>query len=77
MKNSHTLKKLGYKIRLTRLEKKLTQETLAFETTLAAPYIGLVERGQANISVNKLEMIANALNVEVKDLFDFSIESII
>lgn len=77
MKNLHTLKKLGYKIRLTRMEKKITQEALAFETTLAAPYIGQVERGKANISVNKLEMIANALNVEVRELFDFSIDSLV
>ena len=77
MRNSSTLKKLGYKIRLTRLEKKMTQEVLAYETTLAAPYIGQVERGKANISVNKLEMIANALDVEVKELFDFSLDSLI
>lgn len=77
MKNSSTLKKLGYKIKITRLDKKMTQETLAFETTLAAPYIGQVERGKSNISVNKLEMIANALDVEVKELFDFSLNSLV
>ncbi len=76
MKNVNTLKKLGYKIRLTRLEKKLTQETLAFDAALTAPYIGQVERGKANISINKLEMIANALDVDIKDLFDFTIDSL-
>jgi len=35
-------------------------------------YIGQIERGEANVTIKTIKILANALNIEVKELFDFS-----
>ena len=35
-------------------------------------YIGQIERGEANVTIKTMKLLANALDVEVKTLFDFS-----
>ncbi len=35
-------------------------------------YIGQIERGEANVTIKTIKILANALNTEVKNLFDFS-----
>ncbi|MBR1907455.1 helix-turn-helix transcriptional regulator [bacterium] len=71
MKNINTIKKLGYKIRILRKEKKYSQEMLAEKADLNRVFIGLVERGTTNITVKNLESIANALDINIKELFEF------
>jgi transcriptional regulator with XRE-family HTH domain len=56
-------------IRKCRLKKGYSQEKLAELTGLHRTYIGSVERSERNISVNNLEIIANALEVEITQLF--------
>ena len=36
-------------------------------------YIGQIERGEANVTINTIVKIADALDVELKELFDFSL----
>lgn len=62
-------KKLGEKIRTLRKAKNLTQEGLGEKTGLSYKFIGEVERGQVNPSLNTLAAIAEALSVTVGDLF--------
>lgn len=71
MKNINTIKKLGYKIRILRMEKGISQEKLAEISDLNRSFIGLLERGETNITVKNLESVANALGVDIKNLFDF------
>lgn len=52
-----------------RLEKCLTQEELADKAGLHRTYISLVEREQRNISIENIEKIASALDVEAYTLF--------
>ncbi len=73
MINENTVKKLGYKVRILRTEKGLSQENLAESAGLNRSFIGLLERGATNITIKNLEAVANALEVEIKILFDFSI----
>lgn len=65
------LKKLGARIREERKKAKLTQEKFAEVVGLSADYIGYVERGKQAPYLKTLERIANALNVQVYELFIF------
>lgn len=56
-------------VRYYRLTKNLSQEKLAELSGLHRTYISAVERQQRNISIDNIEAIANALNVEAYNLF--------
>jgi hypothetical protein len=61
-----TMRKIvGDNIRAFRKEKNISQEVLAFKTTLHENYISLVERGQANISIDALEKISKVLKIPI------------
>lgn len=51
-------------LRYYRLLNKLTQEELANKSDLTDKYISDLERAQFSPSLEKLEVIANALNIE-------------
>ncbi len=60
--------RLGKKIKKIRQQKKMSQETLAFDSNIHRTYISDVERGVRNISIINIEKIAKALNVSLKQL---------
>jgi transcriptional regulator with XRE-family HTH domain len=64
-------KALGKRIAELRKATGLSQETLAAKARYSTEFISLVERGLNSPSVAGLARIAKALNVEIKDLFDF------
>jgi len=64
-------KLLGSRIRELRKQKGLTQEQLGESSNIGAQYVSLVEREGANVTLALAENIANGLQVELKDLFDF------
>ena len=35
-------------------------------------YIGQIERGEANVTIRTMRVLADALDVDLKELFDFS-----
>ena len=59
---------LGEAIRQTRLERGISQESLALLAEVDRSYIGRVERGDNNVAVLTLIKVAQALNVSVCDL---------
>lgn len=59
---------ISQNIRRIRLEKGLSQEELAELSGLHRTYVGSVERGERNITVMNLDLIAKALNVCPEDL---------
>ena len=71
--NKDTIKKLGIKIRIERQKQKISQEKLAEMSNLNRNFIGMIERGETNVTVKNLENIANALIIDIKDLFNFVI----
>lgn len=62
-------KKFGEKVRLLRKERGFSQEDFAFECELHRTYIGAIERGERNVSIDNIAKIAKALNVKIADLF--------
>jgi len=55
-------------LRKTRRLKGLSQEALASESGLHRTYVGAVERGERNISVDNMERLALALGCSLIDL---------
>ena len=64
------LKKLGENIKLKRQERHLTQDDLGVNG-ISRSMISLVEIAKTDITATKLKIIADNLNLKVKDLFDF------
>lgn len=54
---------LGENVRRTRREQGMTLETLAHEVGLAYSYMGQLERGQRNPTLDVVERIAGVLKV--------------
>ncbi len=71
--NKDTVQKLGLKIRIERQKQKISQEKLAELANLNRNFVGMIERGETNVTVKNLENIANALNIPIQELFNFVI----
>lgn len=70
-RDDKTIKALGKQIRKLREERKMSMEDLADKAGLVYSQIGRIERGEINTSVSHVAVIAKALKVELKELFDF------
>ncbi|WP_314303932.1 helix-turn-helix transcriptional regulator [Brevibacillus parabrevis] len=68
---SNLRKLVGAQIRVLRKQKDLSQLELATRAGLQDTYIGGVERGTRNISLDTFEKIVNALEVEPIEVFMF------
>ena len=64
-------KNIGIKIKSLREHKGYTQEKLAEITGLSTDYIGKIEVNINKPGLRALIKIANALEVHIKELFDF------
>ena len=47
---------------------------LAEKVNMNFNYIGQIERAEANVTIKTIKALANALDVEAKELFDFSFQ---
>lgn len=65
------LQQLGKNIAYYRREKGWSQEFLAEKADLSREYITRIERGQKNISLKKLFLIADILGVKFSVLTNF------
>lgn len=61
-------KRLGQAIRRLRKEKGYSQESFADRCKLHRTYMGSVERGETNISLDNLERIGRALSLSTAEL---------
>ena len=59
----------GQRVQELRKERNLSQEQLADLAGVHRTYIGMIERAEKNITLHNIEKIANALKVEIKELF--------
>jgi transcriptional regulator with XRE-family HTH domain len=69
MKNTKSLLvKLGHNIRAERFRNGYSQEELSEKSGLHRTYIGVVERGEKNVTIFSCSKIARALNINLSDL---------
>jgi len=66
---SQLLIKFGQKVRTERLSQSLSQEQLADKAGLHRTYIGMIERGEKNITLQNIGKIAVALRMKLSDIF--------
>jgi len=62
---------LGIHIRQLREEKKISQQVLADICDMPKTSIGRIERGEVSVTIKTLIKIANALEIEPKNILDF------
>ena len=62
------LKNIGFKIKGSRKEKKLSQEDLAWRVNMDRSYLSELENGHKNPSIIMLRNIAEAMGLDIKDL---------
>ena len=67
---SDIAKVLGQRIRNYRTSKGLSQEKLAELSGCHPTYIGQIERGEKNATIESIEKISSALNVSLSKLFE-------
>lgn len=64
-KNCLNLKEIGLRIRLEREKYNLSREQLATLLNLSSFYIGQIERGDRNMSIDTLVKISSTLNLSI------------
>jgi transcriptional regulator with XRE-family HTH domain len=62
----------GANVRRVRQERGMTLEALADEVGLAYSYVGQIERGRRNPTLDVVERISKALNINHLELLDHS-----
>lgn len=67
---SEIAKSVGQRIRNYRIRLELSQEKLAELSGVHPTYIGQLERGEKNATLESIEKIAKALNVPLSKLFE-------
>ncbi|WP_245207971.1 helix-turn-helix domain-containing protein [Sediminibacillus dalangtanensis] len=68
------LKTFGSRLRQYRLHHRMTQEELADLAGFSRSYYTEIETGKRNISLLNIRRLAEALDIPIKDLFDFPSE---
>ena len=72
MINTSLINEFGLRIRQLRSNKNLSQEKLAFLTGFHRTYIGMIERGERNISLTNMAVFAKIFEMSISELLDFS-----
>ena len=72
MVNEDVVKDFGLRIRQLRMEKHLSQEQLSFATGFHRTYIGMVERGERNISLVNIAVFASVFEITLSELLDLT-----
>ncbi|MCX7066241.1 MAG: helix-turn-helix transcriptional regulator [Methylococcales bacterium] len=68
--------KLGEKVSLMRTLKGLTQEEMAVKLNMSTTGYAKIERGETKLQNPRLEKIAGALGIELKDLLNFDAQNV-
>lgn len=72
MSGLNVSKKIGIKIKLLRIKMNFSQEKLAELSDLNKNSISTIELGKSSPTIETLDRIAKALDIELKELVDVS-----
>ncbi|EKM3681183.1 TPA: helix-turn-helix transcriptional regulator [Vibrio parahaemolyticus] len=61
-------KKFGHNVRSMRKDKGISQDKLALTADIDRSYVGRIERGEVNITLEKVYQIATVLGCDVREL---------
>jgi len=61
-------KQVGANIRALRRKRKLSQDVFAERSGLHRAHVGEIERGESNVTIQTLKIIADTLGVKIVDL---------
>lgn len=64
------LQKFGKRLKALRLDHNLTQLELAEILDMSPNFIGMIERGERNTTVENVFKVARALNIKPSNLFE-------
>lgn len=67
-KQTSARERFAQNLRQTRKSKGLSQEALGELADLHPTYVGSVERGERNVSIDNMERLATALSLDITDL---------
>ena len=73
VKNDKVIKAFGRRLREIRLHSQISQEELANNADIPISQVGRIERGEVNTTISTIFALATALEVNVEELFSFSI----
>lgn len=68
--NIRKLKIIGNRIKRLRKERGITQEQLADKIRVTSTYVGFIEQGQRNPSLNTADKIARVLGIKLSEIFE-------
>ncbi|MBK2257657.1 helix-turn-helix transcriptional regulator [Francisella philomiragia] len=63
------LKQFGNRIKKLRSEKNISQEELALIANLHRTYIGMIERGEKNLTLTSIQKLSRALEIDLSNIF--------
>jgi len=65
---NNLIQEFAEKVRVMRLEKNISQDALSKLTDIDRSYIGRIDRGEVNITLDKLFKISKALECQPSEL---------
>lgn len=71
LRDKKVLTAFGNNLRKLRQAKKLSMEELSYEVDVDLSQIYRIEKGMVNPTLSTLNAIAKALDITLKDLFDY------
>jgi transcriptional regulator with XRE-family HTH domain len=69
--NQQFCKALGTQVRIVRQKQGLSMRQLALQADMEYSQLSKIERGVINTTVSSLQSLAEAMNVPIKDFFEF------
>jgi transcriptional regulator with XRE-family HTH domain len=68
---NYMLVRFGRKVRMEREKRNISQEKLGELAGIHRTYVGMIERGEKNITLLNIEKVASALDLTLKQMVDF------
>ena len=72
-RNKELLKQFGANLKRLRESKGMSQEELCFKSGLSKNQIGNIERGEVNTTLSSLYAVSIALDINLPEILNFSI----